>query len=219
MTEQELRKVDTRERLLDAAAEIYAEQGYRNARVRDICDRAGANIAAINYHFGDKQGLYDAAVRHAFLGLSGGDPASWDLGENVDTERRLYAFVKSFLTQLLSDGRSALYAKLVAREMFEPTTAFKRMLEDGIRPQVEIVISVVRDVLGEEAEEQHVRRCAGSILGQCLYYYFAKPVILTLPLEEKLDAESIDALARHITRFSLVALRQLANEQRDGVRP
>ncbi|MGQ9671001.1 MAG: TetR family transcriptional regulator, partial [Desulfosoma sp.] len=48
----------TRARLLDAACDVFAEKGYRGARLADICRRAGANIAAVNYHFGDKASLY-----------------------------------------------------------------------------------------------------------------------------------------------------------------
>ena len=213
MTEQQPKRVDTRERLLEAAAEVYAEQGYRNARVRDICDRAAANVAAINYHFGDKRRLYDEVIRYAFFSLAGLDPTSWDLGQGASTEQRLHAFVKSLLMQLLTEGRSALYAKLVAREISDPTTALERVIEEGMRPQVEIVISLVREVLGNGAGEQLVHRCAGSILGQCIYYYHARPVILYLSLEEKYDMGSIEALAQHITRFSMAALRQIASEK------
>ncbi len=202
----------TRERLLRAAAEVYAEQGYRNARVREICDRAGANVAAINYHFGDKQRLYHEALRYAFFNLSGPDPTQWDLGEKAKPEDRLYSFVHSLLMQLLSEGRSALYAKLVAREMFDPTPALERVIEDGIRPQVDVVLALVRDALGKDADDQQVRRCAASIFGQCLFYYFARPLVLRIPLEEDLDSERVEALARHVTQFSLAALRQLARE-------
>ena len=125
-------------------------------------------------------------------------------------DQRLHAFVKFFLAQLLSSGRSALYAKLVAREMSDPTFALERVVEDGMRPQLEIVLAVVRDLLGKDADEQLVRRCAGSILGQCLFYHFAGPAILRLPLEETLDASAIEPLTEHVTQFSLGALRQLA---------
>ena len=216
MTEQQLRTANTRGRLLEAAAEVYAEQGYRAARVREICDRAGANVAAINYHFGDKQRLYYEVLRYAFFSLAGEDPTHWANGEGLDPEQRLRAFVESFLAQLLGEGRSALYAKLVAQEMLSPTPALERVIEEGIRPQTEIVFSVIRDVLGDVATEQLVRRCAASVLGQCLFYYFARPVILYLPLEDRLDRESIDGLTDHVTRFSMAAIGQIARDGRES---
>src|SRR4051812_27293179 len=57
---------ETQKRLLEAAGQVFAEKGFQEATVRKICERAGANIAAINYHFGDKEQLYEAALRHAF---------------------------------------------------------------------------------------------------------------------------------------------------------
>ena len=55
----------TRQRVLEAAVEVFAEQGFRKTTVRDICKRAHANVAAINYHFRDKEGLYTAVLQYA----------------------------------------------------------------------------------------------------------------------------------------------------------
>ena len=55
----------TKSRLLEGAGEEFAEKGFELARVRAICDRAGANLAAINYHFGDKEHLYVEVLREA----------------------------------------------------------------------------------------------------------------------------------------------------------
>ncbi len=56
---------ETRRQLLEAAGAVFAEAGFRNATVREICHQAGANIAAVNYHFGDKETLYSEVLRYA----------------------------------------------------------------------------------------------------------------------------------------------------------
>ena len=117
----EKNKSETRTRLLEAAAAVFSVQGFRNARIRDICRKADANIAAINYHFRDKRGLYDAVLRHAFLQLPGADLNGPKGRGQRSMEHRLHVFIKSFLAQLLGDEQTALYTKLIAREMLDPT--------------------------------------------------------------------------------------------------
>lgn len=199
-----------RRRLLDAAASVFAEKGFAHARVREICARAGANIAAVNYYFGDKQGLYDEVLRHAFFGISGEDPLAWDAQSDASPEQRLRAFVRNLLAQLLSERRSALYIKLVTHELTDPTSALERVIDEGIAPQVARLMVVVRDLLGRRVGEQSIRRATGSVLGQCLYYHFAGAVIRRMRLEEKLDDSVIEDLTEHITRLTLAAFGRLS---------
>ena len=209
----------TKQRILEVAAEVYAEKGFRNVRVRDICERAGANVAAVNYHFGDKQSLYNEVLRYAFFSVAGGDSTQLEFGgEGASPQERLRAFVRYLIGQLLTEGRSALFAKLVARELVDPTHALDRVIEEGMRPQVEALISIIRDLLGERADDRFVRRCAGSILAQCIFYYFARPVIQQIPLEEKFGPELIDDVTDHVTRFSLAALGQFAEAEASKIR-
>ena len=199
----------TRLRLLEAAAQVYAEKGYRNARVQEICDRAEANIAAVNYHFGDKERLYHEVLGYAFQEMTGDNPIAWDVGPGTDPEQRLNAFIRSILTQLLSDGRTALYAKLVTRELADPTSALDRIIDAGIRPQVESLLAIVQELLGGEASKERVHRCTSSVLGQCLYYQFARAVIPRVDLEDRLDTSAVEALAEHITQFSLAGMHHI----------
>ena len=203
--------VATRLRLLEVAADVFAEHGFHNARIRDICARANANVAAVNYHFRDKMGLYEEVLRHAFLAMSSGAPVGPELAA-VSPQQRVRAFITDLLSQLLSEGRTAMYAKLVAREMVDATPAITCVIEDGIRPQMQFLLATVRELLGTAADDQLVRRCGSSIIGQCMFYHTARPAILQLPLEEKLDSDAVEAIASHIAAFSLAAIERLAGQ-------
>ena len=96
--------------------------------------------------------------------------------------------------------------------MTDPTPALERVIEDGILPQIEALLSAIRQLVGKRTSEQVVRRCAGSIFGQCLYYHFARPVILQAGLEDRLDATVVEALATHIIEFSLAGLDRVGKK-------
>src|SRR5258708_2039803 len=108
----------TRQRLLEAAGEVFAQEGFRSATVRDICRRAGANVAAVKYHFGDKQKLYSAAVHYAH-DCAKRFPVDEGLPPDPTARQRLEGFVRAMLMGVLEPGRPAWHAKLMAREMVE----------------------------------------------------------------------------------------------------
>src|SRR4051794_5761527 len=89
---------ETRERLLDAAGAVFAEKGFKAATVRDICHKVGVNLAAVNYHFRDKENLYVEAVKLAHCNRAFNPPA-WPPG--TPPADKLRHFVKQMLTTLL----------------------------------------------------------------------------------------------------------------------
>src|SRR5262245_28294098 len=100
---------DTRQRLINTAGEIFAEHGFRAATVREICSRAQANVASINYYFGDKEGLYIEAVQAAHCGTAEMLlPANPEALTPVD---RLRFFIREWLRHFLDESRPAWQAK------------------------------------------------------------------------------------------------------------
>ena len=89
-------ELETRSRLLEAAGEVFAEHGFRRATVREICRRAGANIAAVNYHYRDKEGLYHAVMDEWLAAAVQKYPPLENLPTDAAPERKLRAFVRSF---------------------------------------------------------------------------------------------------------------------------
>lgn len=211
MKNQHHSAVDTQQRLLRAAGEVFARCGFRAATVREISRRAQANVAAVNYHFGDKRGLYSAVLKHTLSTALQQFPPDLGTTAGATREERLHAFVRSLLYRMLHEGRPAWHGKLMARELVDPTAALDQVVEEAIQPLYERLIRIVEEFVGKGATKELVRYCTVSIIGQCLVYRHAKPVLSRLQLEE-LSCPDIERVADHITQFSIVALEEFAKE-------
>ena len=203
----------TRRLLLEAAGEVFAEVGFRSATVREICLRAGANIAAVNYHFGDKERLYAEVLRYSQTQALTKYPPNLGLKANAPAAEGLRAFVRSFLLRIFDEGPIAWHGKLMSREMIEPTEALGALIEEKIRPQSDQLQKIVRALLGGKPSPELVRLCGCSVVSQCLFYHHCRPVVQKLFPGQKFDAAGIEQLAGHITQFSLAALQQLAKSR------
>jgi len=200
---------ETRERLLYAAGEVFAEHGFRSATVREICRRAKVNLASVNYHFSSKEELYTAVLDYAYQQASRKYPHEPKKDINKPPEHLLYDFIRNFLLRILDEGRPAWYGKLMAREIVEPTGALERIIDTGIRPLHEHLASIVRTLLGNRGNKEEISRCILSIIGQCLFYRHGRPIISRLypGLHCENGIAGIDRTAAHITEFTLSALK------------
>lgn len=196
----------TRSRLLAAAREIFSEQGFQGATVREICRHAEVNLAAVNYHFSSKEALFCAALDFEPLRV---------LRNNVIHEgcakARLQRFIQDFLTQLM-DKKSSSQCRLVMHELINPTLALDNIVQEAIAPLHEFVGQLVRDAAGTRISSAELRRCVFSIFGQCLFYGHGHAVILRLHPKLRYDTKEISATAQHITEFSLAGLKQIADK-------
>ena len=215
-TAEDTGQMATRQHLLEAAGQVFAEVGFRAATVREICERAGANIAAVNYHFGDKERLYRAVLQGTYQSAIKKYPADYGLQANATAEERLRAFVHSLLLRIFSNGPSARHGKLMAREMMEPTGALDAVVREDIRPMAELLRTIVGELLGPGADDVTRRLCANSVVSQALFYHHCRPVVVRIHPDLKFDEAGIERLTEHITRFSLAAIKNLAKKRAIG---
>lgn len=203
-------QAETRRQLLEAAGEVFAESGFRDATVREICRRAGANIAAVNYHFGDKETLYAEVLRYSHKKALEKYPPLLGVANDAPAEKKLRAFILSLLLRIFDKGPTAWHGKLMSREMIEPTAALDLLVEERIRPMSNQLWQIVSELLDCPVDDERVRQCSFSIVSQCTFYHHCSPVLCRLyPKQQPLDAAGIETLADHITRFSLAAMRHL----------
>ncbi|MBI3127553.1 MAG: CerR family C-terminal domain-containing protein [Candidatus Tectomicrobia bacterium] len=198
---------ETKQRLIEAAGEIFAETGFHKATVRKICARARTNGAAVNYHFGGKESLYTAVLEYAYQCSHQKFPHDIGLEGDATPAQRLRAFVRSYLLRIFDEGRPAWHSKLLASEMSQPTAALDDLIAKFVRPRTAKLLELVGEILGEPANSEQVRLSARSIIGQCLFYYNCRPIISRLFPEQDYSPADIERLADHITRFSLGALQ------------
>jgi AcrR family transcriptional regulator len=198
-------EADTRQRLLEAAGRVFAEKSYRAATVREIIRRAGANLAAVNYHFRGKGGLYAAVLEHTYVKALEKHPPEGGVDPGAPAEERLYGFIRSFLRRIFDEDVQACYGRLMARELVEPTAALDGVV-DRIRPLFGLLCAIVRAIAGPASDLAQVERSARSVVGQILFYKHAAPVIQRLE-GRRAGTPDIDALARHIADFSVHGLK------------
>jgi AcrR family transcriptional regulator len=206
----------TQQKLLTAACEVFAENGFKNTTVRDICNRAEVNVAAINYHFGNKEKLYEAVWENSNRAAVKNRMDELDLARTGAPEKRIRLFVKTLLRNILDQNRPEWDFRIVAHEMISPTASFDIIVDRAIRPGFLFLKELVQEMLGEDVPKEKVEKCALSIVGQCLYYRFANPVVRRILPEQTFDEKGLDELTDHITEFSLSALKQMRRGIEDG---
>ncbi len=203
----------TKNRLLNAACNIFAEKGFRDATIAEICEAADANIAAVNYHFGDKESLYDAVWHHAFDLTNSAFPVNGNLPDNPTLFDVLYSHANAFLHRVFSESDTGLFAKLLYREMASPTLALDRIAKEVLQPQSEFLATALRNEFGAAMSEAQLQRCMHSIIGMCAFYNFSRPLRERVLGCKTLNEEQIVATARHIAAFSLGGLKEIMKEQ------
>lgn len=203
------KKETTKDRLLAAACVAFAKKGFRDATVAEICEAAGANIAAVNYHFGDKERLYDAAWRHAFAITATTYPAAGGAPADASADELLFAFANALLQRIFCDDSAGLFPKILYREMATPTRALKAMVKEGLLPQTLHVEGITKKVLGDGLDEQTLKLCMHSIIAQCAFFNFSRPLREPLIGNKLMTEQEIARIARHIATFSMGGLKEI----------
>ena len=201
----------TKKRLLHAARDIFALRGVKEATVREICARAGANVAAVNYHFGGKEKLYMAVLSDYLRRCIELYPARMGLGPEATPPERLKAYIRSFLYRIMGSGDpiDEKLGILLTAEIVDPTEHFNVVAEQYLMPMHDELLEIIAGLL-PGASSQTVQLCAAGVTGHCLLFDNAKQLILRLRPEMALETLGVELVADFVFRFASAGIARMA---------
>ena len=204
--------VRTRKSLLAAASEVFAEKGYHDATIAEICERAKANGAAVNYHFGDKETLYVEAWRHSFSQSLKAHPPDGGVSEDARPEERLRGQVEALLRRIADENNKEFL--IVHRELANPTGLLEEVMRKDLRPLRDKMETLVREILGPRASDMQVRFCTIGIVSQCISPMLVRRMEKTRPQgkDDFPGIDDIDSYAKHVVKFSLAGIGAIRAE-------
>jgi len=202
----------TRERLLTAAGDVFIEKGFRDATVAEICTRAGANVSAVNYHFGSKEALYQEAWRHSFKESIKDYPPDGGVSETASATERLYGHLTAIVQRTADENNKDFF--IAQMELINPTGLLQEVMKNELIPMRQQTLALVRELLGPEATEQEVQFCEISIISMCVHPMVMQRIAKrTHTAKVPLYIEDINAFADHVVEFALAGINTIRNKE------
>ncbi len=198
----------TRQSIMKAAVQLFADKGYQGASVRDIVAKARVNQAAINYHFKGKDGLYLELLKTAFEKLTeqaGFDPEKL---KSLSREEALHSFVQQQLRPLLFRDELSLYIRMFAWESAHPSKVFLKFMAKNTVSYLTAAVDIVQRFLPSDTDRRVAMCGAIWLMGQCSTFVRNRELFAQEPFRLTPDSPFVDELTDLISRLALGGLRQ-----------
>jgi TetR/AcrR family transcriptional regulator, regulator of cefoperazone and chloramphenicol sensitivity len=198
----------TRQQLLEVAGRVFAERGYVDATSKEICERANANIAAVNYHFGGKDGLYAAVLEEAHARLLSIDIVTEITQAKASAADKLRLLLRKIVGEVAKRDAGAWELRVLSRELMAPTQLKDAMMKNQVMPKAKMMTGMIGEILGVPPTHPAVARSLANIMGPCVFLLIVDPnwqkkIFPTL-------MSDIDALVEHMVAFAIGGLQAIA---------
>jgi AcrR family transcriptional regulator len=196
--------VNTKDALLASAIEVFADKGFDAATVRDICGRAGANVAAVNYHFGGKDALYVAVLKEVFPK----DEYDFVTDRAEPAPQRLRAFLASLAREIYERGNGMVAQRwaIFLREMAKPSSNLDFIVRRQVQPRADELRDIVADILGPDTPEHVMAFSCSNIWALMLDHLLTQPILDRLSPQRPTVQGCMDEFMEHVVKFSLGGL-------------
>lgn len=192
----------TRARLLEIAGQLFAQRGYAGVASKTICEQAGTDLAAINYHFGGRDGLYQAVLMEGYNSLMDLESLTAIVNGSEPPEEKLGQIIDRLVERAFDD--QGWYSRVFAREIVAPSPHFEALARQGMMPRFGLFSQILAQITGLPAEDPAILRCSVSIIGPCLMMLVVDPQAPSL--FTVLRSRPAADLKQHLKLFALAGL-------------
>lgn len=191
----------TRARILEAAGQLFGQYGYAGVASKAICAAAGADLAAINYHFGSRDGLYRAVLIEGHKHFINLDTLAALTQSDLPPREKLCAFIDGMVAGL---WEQSWHTRVCAREVLAPSAHFAALIDEEVLPKFRLVAGILGDITGFAPGDPALARCAVSIVAPCMMLMVVDRNAPSPP--QQVLAQPAADLAEHLKRFALAGL-------------
>jgi len=199
----------TRTRILEAAGELFATTGYAETPNKAIAAHAQVDLASINYHFGNRGGLYQAVLTESYgqvLGLA-------NLMQLVGSELAPASKLRALIEQLVGHATrepQAWELRVLARELLAPTSHLQTLFQDEALPKVALLRRMLSEITRIPDQDPALTRCLLCVIAPCLMLLVGGRTFPG-PLQEVFQMPS-QAIASHLYHYALGGLNAVSRE-------
>jgi AcrR family transcriptional regulator len=201
--------------LLETAGVVFAEKGFAGATGKEICERSGANAAAVVYHFGGMENLYRAVLSEARNRLAPSEALAAAVAQETDPKAKLAAFIGLLVRALSAPVAATWTVRLLSRELISPSPIFDEWRTKEMRARAAILRSIVSELTGLSADHPAATRCCINIMAPFGLLFLVSPQRFerTFPVLT-FGPEAVDENTHHMVQFALGGLAAIAQTAR-----
>lgn len=202
----------TRGRILESAGELFAKRGFAETTSKTVAAAAQVDLASINYHFGSRDGLYQAVLIEAhrrFISLA-------DLQALGEAKRPAEEKLRALIEMLVGKRSSTTpwSVRVLLRELTAPSSHINVLVDHEVRPKLGVILSILSEITGIPVGQPALFYCFVSIAAPCALLVLSGNHVA--PITEAVSTSDASVLAAHLHRFAMGGLKAAGRAYESG---
>ena len=209
------RKLSTREQLLETAGQVFSEKGYDGATGKEICERCGANAAAVVYHFGGMESLYREVLHEARSRMAPSEALAAGVADETDPRKKLTIFIGMLASRMTGPASSTWAARLISREILSPTPIFDEIRNKEMRGRAAVLRGIISELMQLPEDHPAVARSCINIMAPFGVLLLIGPQKIERAFPAlSLGPDAMEELIRHMVEFALGGIAAIGRNAR-----